>query len=378
MPNEMSEPQQPAPGNMIPDVTPSAPNLYKNALIALLTFLLVFGGYLAAANWQSWWPFTQDEAVFCTQDAKLCPDGSYVGRTSPKCEFAACPEGPDTSDWKIYRNEQYGFEFKYPDTIDFWNSSSEKARISVKSYDSTCENCPTGEVPTVVTASKEVTVGDVYMTRDEGYTHQGGPERYWFVRYSFTKGVRHSIMLEPAKTDASKPVSTQLDNTFYQILSTFRFTSTIDTSNWKTYTNTQYGFEIGYPVNYQFESKIIYNTNVRKQLQVKIAVPGELQPALFITVTAGDKEIIDKDYDSNIKTADFELSQWFKESKESPAGKKSNILIETVIANEWLLYSPIGFTTQTILFRKGDIIYHISSYKDSVLDPILSTFRFTK
>ena len=27
----------------------------------------------------------------CTQEAKLCPDGSAVGRTGPNCEFAACP-----------------------------------------------------------------------------------------------------------------------------------------------------------------------------------------------------------------------------------------------------------------------------------------------
>lgn len=31
-----------------------------------------------------------DEPVFCTQDAKMCPDGSYVGRTGPNCEFI-CP-----------------------------------------------------------------------------------------------------------------------------------------------------------------------------------------------------------------------------------------------------------------------------------------------
>jgi len=29
--------------------------------------------------------------VICTDDAKMCPDGSYVGRTSPNCEFAPCP-----------------------------------------------------------------------------------------------------------------------------------------------------------------------------------------------------------------------------------------------------------------------------------------------
>lgn len=30
--------------------------------------------------------------VACTMDAKLCPDGSSVGRVGPKCEFAACPK----------------------------------------------------------------------------------------------------------------------------------------------------------------------------------------------------------------------------------------------------------------------------------------------
>ena len=32
-----------------------------------------------------------EKPVACTQEAKLCPDGSYVGRTGPNCEFALCP-----------------------------------------------------------------------------------------------------------------------------------------------------------------------------------------------------------------------------------------------------------------------------------------------
>lgn len=31
------------------------------------------------------------EQVFCTMDAKVCPDGTYVGRQGPTCEFAPCP-----------------------------------------------------------------------------------------------------------------------------------------------------------------------------------------------------------------------------------------------------------------------------------------------
>jgi len=31
------------------------------------------------------------DQVACTQEAKLCPDGSYVSREGPNCEFSACP-----------------------------------------------------------------------------------------------------------------------------------------------------------------------------------------------------------------------------------------------------------------------------------------------
>lgn len=34
------------------------------------------------------------EVIFCTQDAKLCPDGSSVGRVPPSCSFAPCPLAP--------------------------------------------------------------------------------------------------------------------------------------------------------------------------------------------------------------------------------------------------------------------------------------------
>lgn len=35
----------------------------------------------------------------CTMDAKMCPDGSVVGRTGPYCEFAACPAAPAVTDF---------------------------------------------------------------------------------------------------------------------------------------------------------------------------------------------------------------------------------------------------------------------------------------
>ena len=33
-----------------------------------------------------------NEPIMCTMDAKICPDGSAVGRQGPYCEFAPCPD----------------------------------------------------------------------------------------------------------------------------------------------------------------------------------------------------------------------------------------------------------------------------------------------
>lgn len=33
----------------------------------------------------------QGNQIMCTMEAKVCPDGSYVGRVAPNCDFAPCP-----------------------------------------------------------------------------------------------------------------------------------------------------------------------------------------------------------------------------------------------------------------------------------------------
>ena len=36
--------------------------------------------------------YEDNKPTACTLDAKKCPDGSFVGRVAPDCEFAACPK----------------------------------------------------------------------------------------------------------------------------------------------------------------------------------------------------------------------------------------------------------------------------------------------
>jgi len=88
-------------------------------MAALFVALALFSRYLELKQRPA------PEPVACTQEAKLCPDGSYVGRTGPNCDFQECPgvekeelrvgNGFDSAGLKTYKNELFSYEIKYPD-----------------------------------------------------------------------------------------------------------------------------------------------------------------------------------------------------------------------------------------------------------------------
>jgi hypothetical protein len=49
----------------------------------------IYEGGAVSADWGNC--STEREEVPCTLEAKACPDGSFVGRQGPDCEFAPCP-----------------------------------------------------------------------------------------------------------------------------------------------------------------------------------------------------------------------------------------------------------------------------------------------
>ena len=62
----------------------------KKFVIILTVFLIASMGFIIAKEEIS--TDVKDELIACTMDVKMCPDGSYVGRIAPDCEFAPCPE----------------------------------------------------------------------------------------------------------------------------------------------------------------------------------------------------------------------------------------------------------------------------------------------
>lgn len=66
--------------------------------IALVLFIsLPIVGFVFGMNYQAGHydnimkPIPTPEPVACTMEAKICPDGSAVGRVPPNCEFEMCP-----------------------------------------------------------------------------------------------------------------------------------------------------------------------------------------------------------------------------------------------------------------------------------------------
>ena len=58
----------------------------KNILISVIVILL-----LAVGGFYFYKTEPTSENYACTLEAKICPDGSAVGRVGPDCQFEACP-----------------------------------------------------------------------------------------------------------------------------------------------------------------------------------------------------------------------------------------------------------------------------------------------
>ncbi len=81
--------------------------LSKVAVLLLAPYLLwvSFAGYINFSIWQLNGP----SQIACTLEAKICPDGSSVGRTGLKCEFSKCPDEV----FKTLYDDVSGLVFEY-------------------------------------------------------------------------------------------------------------------------------------------------------------------------------------------------------------------------------------------------------------------------
>lgn len=82
--------------------------------------------------------------VACTDEAKICPDGSAVGRTGPQCAFADCPSVAQEPSGTKFSNTTIGISFTLP--AGWYVMGTTGTKVDPKSY-TTTTNVTVGNGP---------------------------------------------------------------------------------------------------------------------------------------------------------------------------------------------------------------------------------------
>ena len=172
----------------------------------------------------------------------------------------------ETASWQIYRNEELGFEVKYPSNflvqeqtgtmdedfylvrVDFLGTDGEFTRIQVQSKN-VGKNLTTWLLLDFVDFWKQQIIGHAADRIDqETVVAVSDGEGVRLAYQQGFEGSRIAVMTEGREYFYAILGDSDLTN---QILSTFQFIEPIDTSDWQTYHNEEFGFEVKYPSLYR-------------------------------------------------------------------------------------------------------------------------------
>lgn len=142
--------------------------------------------------------------------------------------------------WKTYQNEEYGFEFKYPQQMYFIGDLSNKDNTVYSVWYAGADEGHQIEFSIKNTGEKDS--GSLEYLKD--ISGIGFTWKKYLWNLEFFEG--QPIFVYKYK-NIRVDVSGRSEKIAEQILSTFKFTNSANISNWKTYSNTNYGFEIQYP-----------------------------------------------------------------------------------------------------------------------------------
>jgi hypothetical protein len=238
-------------------------------------------------------------------------------------QFNSPTSTEQTSGWKTYVNEKYGFGIKYPAT---WVVSSEKRAITGETSvvisgkpDTVSISFDVNKNANTFNPGHNLTIGDVLSHRisriQSSYATLAG--RKALVQSSASTGcyedtvyvpqasstevfliIDHAWCIDVSQSALESQLASNLEahnSLFEQILSTFKFVPSVaQIEGWNTYNNTKFNYSIKYPSNFTIafqelsvppDQSTAFNLgNFKFQFPIRNLKPGQM----IISVSAND------------------------------------------------------------------------------------------
>lgn len=312
------------------------------------------------------------------------PSPTITPTPTPQTSTTPTPS-VDVSDWKIYKNEEYGFGLKYPSEFLFkiikghvgpgvpggdYNQTAVAIHFTIPTVDPAYINDP---------SKNQMPIFTILVYTKKQWEEFGNNEYQDSLSLNKNKElflgenkglvyISDNHIYESRVPADFVPKSSMVNN----ILKTFSFIGKDETVNWKTYSNDKYGFEFKYPNNFDIKEHVFGSTGqdwdgskINKLAIFDLFDNNEsgpiVNPALRFSITTVSYSDVLKRYKEMEKIS---IGDNYQE-------KQLGIEIGGIKGVELNSYAIFPVKNYTFVFDK--------TFKNigSVFNQILATFKFT-